>query len=153
MFRIAWRPGLHVVRLEGRAIRIFDGDTVTFRVSSGLLCVRLYGVDAPEVGQRGFQEAKSFLGALLGGRTATISPVGRCRYGRTVARVRTAECPDVSAALLLAGLVWWEFRWSGREIRYREAQGAARGDRRGLWKVKPWPMTPWEWRRRLRIGG
>ena len=64
-------------RLTGTVGYVEDGDT--FAICSAHLCtkIRLCGMDAPERGQAGYQEAKAALDRLVGGKTVTCTQVGR----------------------------------------------------------------------------
>lgn len=51
-----------------RVIRVVDGDTIVVETPEGLShTVRIYGVDAPERGQPGFEATRSFLSGLIFG--------------------------------------------------------------------------------------
>ena len=62
-------------------VRVIDGDTV---VLAGGERVRLIGVDAPEVGEPGAEEATLFVRERVEGRTVWLEPDGndRDRFGR-----------------------------------------------------------------------
>ena len=98
-------------------LRVVDGDTFEARVHlwPGLditTRVRLRGVDAPELKARCGDErikaeaARDALRAILDQGEVGISRVALDKYGgRVVADASTGATPDVSAALLGAGLV------------------------------------------------
>ena len=68
--------------------KIIDGDTfVVNRKIGNTNRIRLAGVRAPEKYQSGGRTATDKLRKLIGGKTVTITPVGRS-YGRIVAQVR-----------------------------------------------------------------
>ena len=105
---------LHPVQV----VRIVDGDTFDARVNvwPGVEIttrVRLRGIDAPEVRARcqdeqgRAQAARDALAANSGGgRRSEFSRVTLDKYGgRVLAEASTRRTPDVSAALLQAGLV------------------------------------------------
>jgi endonuclease YncB( thermonuclease family) len=97
-------------------LRILDGDTFEARVHvwPGLditTKVRLRGIDAPELKGRCPEErakaevARTALTAILAEGAVEISRVGLDKYGgRVDADAATRSTPDVSAALLSAGL-------------------------------------------------
>lgn len=98
-------------------IRVLDGDTFEARVRIWLdlditTRIRLRGIDAPECKARCAEEqsraetATLALIALLQEGGISIRTVGRDKYGgRVLANAATALTPDVSAALLAAGVV------------------------------------------------
>lgn len=81
--------------------RIVDGDTAVMRFGPETAKVRIVGIDTPERGERGFEEATRAAQRAYEGRTATLTiggaksrRQGRCvgqavldRYGRVLARV------------------------------------------------------------------
>ena len=68
--------------------RVIDGDTFeVFRKVGNTRFVRLAGVNAPELYQRGGREAATSLKRLIQGKTITLVPKGRS-YSRLVADVR-----------------------------------------------------------------
>jgi endonuclease YncB( thermonuclease family) len=97
-------------------LRVIDGDTFEARVRvwPGLdvtTKVRLRGIDAAELRARCPQEraqaeaARDALSRMLATGDVHVIGVGRDKYGgRVVADVATRGEPDVSAALLAAGL-------------------------------------------------
>jgi endonuclease YncB( thermonuclease family) len=97
-------------------IRVLDGDTFEARVRvwPGLditTKVRLRGIDAPELRAHCEDErvqaeaARERLQAILAQGQVAIADVTLDKYcGRVVASISTAATPDVSAALLTAGL-------------------------------------------------
>lgn len=69
-------------------MRIVDGDTIIVRDGSGVQTrIRLAGIDAPERGEPGFQQAADALAAKLLNRRVTLRVYALDRYGRTVADV------------------------------------------------------------------
>src|SRR5581483_10861680 len=97
-------------------LRVLDGDTFEARVHvwPGLdvtTKVRLRGIDAPELKAKCSEErvkaeaARSALAAILAQGEVGISQVGLDKFGgRVDAAASTKSTPDVSAALLQAGL-------------------------------------------------
>jgi endonuclease YncB( thermonuclease family) len=97
-------------------VRVVDGDTFEARVHvwPGIditTRVRLRGVDAPEFKARCMEErlkaeaARDRLAALLDEGEVFVSRVAFDKYGgRVLATAATRKTPDVSAALLQAGL-------------------------------------------------
>ena len=97
-----------------QVLRVIDGDTI--EVASGCDCpdklrIRLLGVDAPERGQEGFQEAKYALEAILslpgrGFREVRLVSDRPCQidpFGRRLAYVELPEDLDVGKELIRAG--------------------------------------------------
>jgi endonuclease YncB( thermonuclease family) len=132
-------------------IGITDGDTLQARCgepgSYEQVTVRLAEIDAPEKGQPFGQRAKQALSGLCFGVQATIKPMTRDRYRRTVARV---ECggQDASLELVRQGMAWFFVRY-GTDAEIKGAEAVARDSRVGLWAHAS-PIAPWDWRARSR---
>jgi endonuclease YncB( thermonuclease family) len=103
--------------VQGRVLRVIDGDTVRVRARIWLgqeveTNVRLRGVDAPEVHGKCAEErdlsrkATDLVDRMLGsGDGIVLSDISYDKYGRrVVARIVTARGQDISQALLKSGL-------------------------------------------------
>ena len=66
--------------------KIVDGDTIETSVRKRP--VRIQGIDTPEKGQAGYNEAKKALEQLIKDEKVTVTPVATDDYGRTVAKVK-----------------------------------------------------------------
>jgi endonuclease YncB( thermonuclease family) len=139
-------------RLTGTVVGIGDGDTVEVRLQSGMVRVRLHGIDAPEHDQPYGRAAKRELSQLVYRKEVELEPIEQDRYDRLVARV-WLDGTDVNAVLVQRGAAWvyrryaTEAAWCAYEKRARD--GAA-----GLWALPAGQqVAPWEWRRRDRLGG
>lgn len=94
--------------LTGRVDRVIDGDTFVLKGVK----IRLWGVNAPERGERGYRAATEGLRSILSGREVACEDRGPDRYRRTVARCFVAG-QDVAAQLVSRRLaVDWP-RYSG----------------------------------------
>ncbi len=87
---ICWHAALSLAAfedLEGRVVRVTDGDTLTLLDNS---CqqyrIRLAGVDAPEKGQPYGQRSKQHLADLAFGKEARADCYKVDRYGRNVCK-------------------------------------------------------------------
>lgn len=105
-------------RFAGVVTQIIDGDT--FQI--GDRAVRLCGVNAPELGERGYSQASAYLGRLIDGRSVSCRSVGSgsvcdgrsepASYRRIVATC-FVNGQDVAAELVRSGhAVDWP-RYSG----------------------------------------
>lgn len=129
-------------------IAINDGDTLKARCGAPgayqQITVRLAEIDAPEKGQPFGNRSKEALSALCFGVEATISPITRDRYGRTVARVQCSG-KDASSEMLRHGMAWRFVRYS-IDPAMQPIEDGARASRSGLWSEEA-PTPPWEWRK------
>lgn len=119
--------------LRGRAVAV-DGDTLTLAGQK----VRLFGVDAPEMGQMCDRKGKVWAcGAMARDMLADVVAAGRLscdvvdrdRYGRAVAVCAQGD-RDVGAEMVRQGGAIAYRRYSER---YVNAENAARRDGLGIW--------------------
>jgi endonuclease YncB( thermonuclease family) len=128
--------------LQRAEVRVIDGDTVVLNGKH----IRLFGIDAPELGQScadkwpAGQKAKGFLMILIEGRRVSCDDRGVDRYGRTLGVCRTGD-DELNQAMVRTGNAWAYSRFS-RDYVLDEI--AARQARAGLWSHNCTPA--WEWR-------
>ncbi len=125
-----------VVEIVGRAT-VVDGDTL--RIAGPP--VRLFGVDAPELGQTcteaGRQtacgvRARVWLQARVGRREIRCEREDVDRYGRVVATCRV-DGRDLGRDMVAAG---WAVAFTRYSVRYLPQELTARAARRGLWAMR-----------------
>jgi len=151
--------------LDGKAIHVADGDTVTVLDTDHVRHrIRLFGIDAPEHDQPFGNRATQNLSSLVLGKQVRVEWRKKDRYGRIVGKVWVtppeprceappANCPktlDANLAQLMAGFAW-HYKHYEREqspedrSRYALAEQNARAQKAGLWS-EPDPVAPWDWR-------
>lgn len=97
---------------QGVVVGVVDGDTVDV---AGVGRVRVIGIDTPERGECGFDEASDAVSTLVLGETVTLVPGAADdtdRYGRLLRYVEVDET-DVGLELLEAGLA--QARYDSRD--------------------------------------
>lgn len=87
--------------LIAEAARVVDGDTLY--LEGVATRIRLWGVDAPEREEPGFDEATQMLAGLVTGETLSCEHVDTDRYLRIVARCYFADGRDLSEAMIESG--------------------------------------------------
>ncbi len=126
---------------------VADGDTITASCPQGRLRVRVWGIDAPETGQRpwGDQSTRHLQTLLNQSREVQIQVVDTDRYGRTVARLFIGE-QDLGLQMVRDGqaVVYEQFNNSQG---YRRAQAEARSESLGIWSEPGDHQDPGAWRR------
>ncbi len=151
--------------LQGKVIKVADGDTVTIVDDSGKKHrIRLAGIDAPEKNQSYGDVSTQGLVELVSDKTVTIEYEKRDRYNRIVGKILVDPPGDVFCMALdcvkkidaglkqiKTGLAWhykyYQMEQSEEDRKlYSEAEREARIKQIGLWKDEE-PMAPWEWRR------
>ena len=103
---------------------VVDGDTIKVDIGGVTEAVRLVGIDTPEVGQCGYQEASDALAALLAGGNVTLT-VGaqddRDRYDRLLRYVNITED---GGALADIGLAMIDRSWAIARYDSRDGYGS-----------------------------
>lgn len=131
-------------------VAISDGDTLTARCGTPgayqQVTVRIAAIDAPERKQAFGQRARQHLAQLCFRQRATLRPLARDAYGRTVANVRCGRT-DVAAAQVGAGMAWVYTPYASAHPHLARLQQQARASRKGLW-AQPRPLAPWSYRQR-----
>lgn len=128
---------------RGTVTQVFDGDTIDVKTTSGIVRVRLFGLDAPEMGQPFGDSAKHALSKMIIGRELAIHPVTVDRYNRVVAFIGNPG-ESVNLALVKDGIAW-ATPHDDTPPNYHAAQREAMRLAIGLWKL-PKPIPPWDWR-------
>ncbi len=138
--------------LEGTAT-VIDGDGLYVAETE----VRLFGIDAPEIGQyckrgganrwRCGQYSTVALDGLAGGKQVSCKVRTTDSYGRAIA-VCTRQGRDLAEQLVRRG---WALAYRRFSDRYVEAEETARDAKSGIWSGEF--EEPWHWRRRRREGG
>jgi endonuclease YncB( thermonuclease family) len=98
--------------LSGVVTKIVDGDTIDVQLSSGPIRVRLHGIDTPERGQPGANEATATLSSLIAGKQVQIEPFSQDRYERMIRIVFLGDL-NVNLELVKRGHAW-AYRRYGR---------------------------------------
>ena len=121
--------------LVGRA-QVRDGDSLTIRGTE----IRLWGVDAPELRQRGGTQARNALRRKIGLSSVRCQEAGdgQDRYGRVLARCTISDGTELNRWLVHHGLAHAYTRYTSRYIvDERRAKRAGRG----IWK-RQIPQSP-----------
>ena len=134
--------------LEGKVIKIADGDTLTLLTPSNQqVKIRLAGVDTPERKQPFGNRAKQALAKLAFQKQALIEVETKDRYGRTVGVVFVAS-QNLNAELVRQGMAW-VYRKYTNDQKLFALEADAKKAKRGLWSSNN-PIKPWLWRKGMR---
>lgn len=130
----------------GKVIYVTDGDTLTVMHGGSPVCIRLWGIDAPEMTQPYGEDAWQYAMDIALGRRVKVFVMGERSYGRTVASVRLPGRRDLGTEMVREGLAWWSPAHAPTALHLEYLQQEAHDARRGLWAA-PRPLPPWVWRR------
>ena len=122
----------HPDQWSGVVTYVVDGDSVRVRPLQGgkPVSVRLEGIDAPEICQRGGDTARDALTRRVLGRQVVIEGENRDDYGRLLARIML-DGDDVGARMVKDGHAW-SYRYRGSAGPYSAQQRLAESARRGI---------------------
>jgi endonuclease YncB( thermonuclease family) len=150
-FLLLCASSVYAAALEGRVVKVADGDTITLLDASRVQHkIRISGIDAPERKQPFGAASKKNMSDLSAGKQAEAICYKRDRYKRLICTVYV-NGEDVALAQLDAGLAWWYRKYAKEQPpslrrEYDAAETRAAADRVGLWQDEN-PMPPWKWRR------
>lgn len=85
----------------GQVTRVVDGDT--FWTNGQRTRIRVWGLDAPEVGRAGGSAATAQLAGLVSGRSVQCRMRDVDRYGRIVGQCWLPDGRDIAAAMIASG--------------------------------------------------
>jgi endonuclease YncB( thermonuclease family) len=120
------------------SVYVIDGDTI----AHGELRVRLWGIDAPETGQRQGDASTRHLRAMLKGATIRVIPQDIDQYGRLVAQLMV-DGQDISGRMVTDGYALASTQYCKR---YAKSMKRAQRAKSGLW-AQGRIENPGAWRR------
>lgn len=137
--------------LQGRVVRVADGDTVTVLDESNTqFKIRLMGIDAPEKKQPFGTKSKESLSGLVFNKQVAVEYKKRDKYGRIVGKI-LVDGVDANLEQIKVGLAWHYKKYVKEQpvadrATYSQSEVLAKAERRGLW-IDPNPTSPWYWRK------
>jgi micrococcal nuclease len=126
---------------NGQVVAISDGDTISVMHEGRPEEIRLYGIDAPELGQSFSNRAKQFVSALCFGKEVTVKLRAMDRYQRAVADVTLPDGRNLSHEIVRAGFAWWFKKYAPGDETLERLEKEARQARYGLWTGQQSPKT------------
>lgn len=130
--------------IKGRAIEIYDGDTITLLNNDKKYKVRFYGIDAPEAKQEHGIVARNALRKKILGKEVTVTVVNLDRYGRAVGKVHL-DSRFINLEMVREGHAWYYEAYARGEDEIESAHYAAKRAKLGLWQHNS-PVPPWKYR-------
>ena len=130
--------------IQGKVIRVLDGDTIEVLQDKKPVRIRLANIDAPEKKQAFGRWSANQLKALLAAQPVTVTYTQTDRYGRIIGHVFTTNGTDASRFMVQSGAAWVYERYNVDES-LPALQREAQEQKRGLC-VDANPVPPWEWR-------
>ncbi|HVQ40544.1 MAG TPA: thioredoxin domain-containing protein [Pyrinomonadaceae bacterium] len=135
--------------LRGVVSEVRDGQTIVVVSGGRKLFVVLKGVASPELKQEFGEVSQQYLASLVLDKAVEVD-FSQLASDHVVGKVFCNKL-DIGLQVIRDGSAWFD-KTSGYSLSeaertvYANAQEAARGEMRGLWRDGS-PMPPWEWRR------
>ena len=146
LFLLACTLSLPARIVNGKVIKVHDGDTMTVLEGRVQHKVRLDGIDCPELGQAYGRRAREFTSTLVFGTKVKVIYSKLDRYDRLLGTVYTLGGANLNHELVRAGLAW-HYKYYSQDKKLAALEKAARKATRGLWKDRD-PIPPWQYRQR-----
>ena len=135
-----------LIVIEGKVIKIKDGDTIEILVNNRPLTVRLAHIDCPEKRQPYGNAARQFIAQkCFGQKVRLISNNKYDRNKRLIAEVINEKGENINRELIKAGLAW-HFKKYSSDSSYASLEETAKAQHKGLWKDED-AIAPWLWRK------
>lgn len=131
--------------IQGKAVQIQDGDTISVMKDGRPAKVRLRRIDCPERAQAFGAKAKEFTAQAVGNKMVTVQIVGKDNYDRYLGEVTTPDGKNLNEELVKAGLAWWYKEYDPIDPIMQALEQNARTAKIGLWADAN-PTPPWEHR-------
>ena len=137
-------------------IRVVDGDSLEGYFYGDFARIRMYGIDAPELSQRGGPESADRLESMVRGAGALMfEQKDKDHYGRLVGivyPVGASAMASLNRRMVDEGYAYAYTRFGGRELGLVSAQWTAKENRLGvLWQDgQGSDERPWDYRKRQR---
>ena len=141
---ILFSGSLFAAEIQGKVIRVLDGDTIDVLQDKKPVRVRLLNIDAPEKKQAYGSWSTNQLKDLVAGQPVTVTYTQKDRYGRVLGRVVTTNGTEANRYMVQSGAAWVYERYN-TDNSLPALQRVAQEQKRGLW-AESHPVPPWEWR-------
>lgn len=132
---------------QAYVVKIIDGDSLVVKLDSGKKTqFRLYGIDAPEYGQRYSQSPKIYLQKNILHKNIEYTQITKDKYKRHIVVARY-KGKTINEELVKKGYVWVYPRYCKKRVckKWKNLEKRARARKNGLWRDAS-PTAPWKWR-------
>ena len=133
---------------KATVIAVFDGDSLNVEIKGEKVRVKLYGIDAPENGQKGNSAATRFLKNHVLNSPVEFKEMGKDGFDRTLAILNVADYKfSVNASMVANGYAWVKPDECNIAdcAKMQKMESKARQLKLGIWSgfnlVPPWEFT------------
>jgi endonuclease YncB( thermonuclease family) len=144
VFAVFFSGYLSAAKIQGKVVRVLDGDTIEVLNEKMPVRVRLINIDAPEKKQPYGRWSTSQLKELIAGQRVTVAYTQKDRYGRVLGRVVTTNGVEANSYMVQSGAAWVYDQYN-TDSSLPALQRRAKEQKHGLWADSN-PVPPWEWR-------
>lgn len=144
LFVVVLPATLCAAEIQGKVIRVLDGDTIEVLQDKKPVRIRTANIDAPEKKQAFGRWSTNQLKGLVAALPVTVTYTQTDRYGRIIGRVFTANGTEANRFMVQSGAAWVYDKYNS-DNSLPALQRAAQEQKRGLWADSQ-PVPPWEWR-------
>ncbi|EJN8353585.1 thermonuclease family protein [Salmonella enterica] len=141
---ILFSGSLFAAEIQGKVIRVLDGDTIEILQDKTPVRIRLANIDAPEKKQAFGRWSANQLKGLVAALPVTVTYTQTDRFGRIIGRVFTANGTEANRFMVQSGAACFYDKYNS-DNSLPALQRAAQDQKRGLWADSN-PVPPWEWR-------
>lgn len=141
---ILFSGSLCATEIQGKVIRVLDGDTIEVLQDNKSVRVRLANIDAPEKKQAFGRWSTNQLKGLVVAQPVTVTYTQTDRYGRIIGHVFTTNGIEANRWMVQSGAAWVYERYNTDKA-LPALQREAQQQKRGLWADRQ-PVPPWVWR-------
>lgn len=103
---ILFSGSLYAAEIQGKVIRVLDGDTIEILQGKKPVRIRLANIDAPEKKQAFGRWSTNQLKGLVAAQPVTVTYTQTDSYERIIGSVFTTNGNDVSRYMVQSGAAW-----------------------------------------------
>ncbi len=129
----------------GTVTSVIEGDTLEVSTAGGPKTVRVFGIDSPDEGQPGFDDATVFTRNLVKDGELVFEPMGTDIADRLVCEVVLPDGRDLSRELARSGWAWRYKAHVRDDLVLTRLTFEAMESKRGFWGLGA-PLAPWDHR-------
>ncbi len=134
--------------ITGKVQEVLEGDTLTVKLegSENTEKIRIYGIDAPDEGQKFFEESKKFLTENINNKEVKVEILTEDNQGFKVAKIYMDNEQPIGNMIIKEGYAWWDEENAKEETELKKLCASAIREKKGLW-ADPTPLAPWDYRK------
>ena len=141
--------GLHY---DATVLCVVDGDTVIVSYGYRQYNVRLYAIDAPELGQKYGSKSADILRNMVQDKVS-VEVIGMDKYKRIIGLVYPYQGNprnSYNLSMVRGGHAFWSKIYGGEEYGFQYAEKYAKNNKLGVWsEPQLYGTRPWDYRKEI----